>query len=138
MTITAGTIVAVSTDRGPEHGVVVSVSNALPGELVRFTVEFADGTRSSWSEAQVADAAVAPAEPVLLGVLIAASSAITAASDYETAEVPYFAARRAFYDAEDGDGVTATERAAWSCVMEAMRLTLDRLAGPVVALVALG
>lgn len=135
MLIVPGTIVIVSTDLGPEHGVVVSKSEALPGELVRYTVEFADGTRSSWSAAQVSDGQVA-AEPSLVGVLVAASAAITASTDYESAEVPYFAARRAFYDAEEL-GVTTLERDAWACVMEAMRVALDRHRSPIVPLVVM-
>lgn len=75
---------------------------------------------------------------MLLSTLIAASAAITAGSSYEEVEAPYFAARRAFYDAEDSpEGVTTLERDAWACVMEAMRVALDALRGPEVALVVM-
>lgn len=75
---------------------------------------------------------------MLLSTLIAASAALTTATDYESAEAPYFAARRAFYDAEDSpSGVTDTERAAWACVMDNMATVLDALREPVTPLVVM-
>ncbi len=62
MTTTAipnGTAVLIETDLGLEPATVLSHSNALRGEQVRYTVRFADRTQSSWGEARVRRAVIA-------------------------------------------------------------------------------
>ena len=54
--IANGTTVTVSHLQGSEQAVIVSGCNALPGELFRYAVRFADGTVMDVSEAQVSAA----------------------------------------------------------------------------------